>query len=158
MSKERFISYAQTNAATPSCTAGPAGTTASRRKRWRHSTALATEEITPSSPTLELQSWLDQWRNEFDMLYSGSPTDFFAGYCQTQQGAHGPTGEDPRAWPPCRHPWPGQEGAESDGELPTNPNRQSITLSASMTSRWSGGWLPYPSEPPTPSPPAYGSG
>ncbi|MET9500448.1 BREX-2 system adenine-specific DNA-methyltransferase PglX [Streptomyces sp. NPDC006622] len=102
--KERFISYGQTNAATPELY-GWAG--------WDHreqaqalatyftNTALSTEEITPFlAGLLELQPWLSQWHNEFDMLYSGSPADFFAGYRQQKQGEHGLTDDDLRNWQP----------------------------------------------------------
>ncbi|MFC8389797.1 BREX-2 system adenine-specific DNA-methyltransferase PglX [Streptomyces sp. NPDC057238] len=102
--KERFISYGQTNAATPELY-GWAG--------WDHkeqaqalatyftNTALSTEEITPFlAGLLELQPWLSQWHNEFDMLYSGSPADFFAGYRQQKQGEHGLTDDDLRGWLP----------------------------------------------------------
>jgi hypothetical protein len=102
--KERFISYGQANAATPELY-GWAG--------WDHreqaqalatyftNTALSTEEITPFlAGLLELQPWLSQWHNEFDMLYSGSPADFFAGYRQQKQGEHGLTDDDLRNWQP----------------------------------------------------------
>ncbi|PTM99843.1 BREX-2 system adenine-specific DNA-methyltransferase PglX [Streptomyces sp. VMFN-G11Ma] len=102
--KERFISYGQTNSATPELY-GWAG--------WDHkeqaqalatyftNTALSTEEITPFlAGLLELQPWLYQWHNEFDMLYSGSPADFFAGYRQQMQGEHGLTDDDLRNWRP----------------------------------------------------------
>nr|WP_237552297.1 BREX-2 system adenine-specific DNA-methyltransferase PglX [Streptomyces sp. SID5789] len=102
--KERFISYGQTNAAIPELY-GWAG--------WEHkeqaqalatyftNTALSTEEITPFlAGLLELQPWLYQWHNEFDMLYSGSPADFFAGYRQQKQGEHGLTDDDLRGWRP----------------------------------------------------------
>jgi hypothetical protein len=102
--KERFISYGQTNAATPDLY-GWAG--------WDHreqaqalatyftNTALSTEEITPFlAGLLELQPWLYQWHNEFDMLYSGSPADFFAAYRQQKQGEHGLTDDDLRGWRP----------------------------------------------------------
>ncbi|MGW0288906.1 BREX-2 system adenine-specific DNA-methyltransferase PglX [Streptomyces tuirus] len=102
--KERFISYGQTNAATPELY-GWAG--------WDHreqaqalatyftNTALTTEEITPFlAGLLELQPWLYQWHNEFDMLYSGSPADFFAGYRHQLQGEHGLTDDDLRTWRP----------------------------------------------------------
>ncbi|MFI8297701.1 BREX-2 system adenine-specific DNA-methyltransferase PglX [Streptomyces nigra] len=102
--KERFISYGQTNAATPELY-GWAG--------WDHreqaqalatyftNSALSTEEITPFlAGLLELQPWLYQWHNEFDMLYSGSPADFFAGYRQQKQGEHGLTDDDLRGWRP----------------------------------------------------------
>ena len=102
--KVRFISYGQTNAATPELY-GWAG--------WDHreqaqalatyftNTALSTEEITPFlAGLLELQPWLYQWHNEFDMNYSGSPADFFAGYRQQKQGEHGLTDDDLRGWRP----------------------------------------------------------
>ncbi|MFF3561388.1 BREX-2 system adenine-specific DNA-methyltransferase PglX [Streptomyces sp. NPDC002574] len=103
--KERFISYAQANTATPDLY-GWAG--------WDHreqaqalatyftNQSLTTEEITPFlAGLLELQPWLNQWHGEFDMLYSGSPADFFAGYRQTKQGEHGLTDDDLRAWKPA---------------------------------------------------------
>jgi hypothetical protein len=103
--KERFISYAQTNTATPELY-GWAG--------WDHreqAQAVATyftnyplsaEEITPFlAGLLELQPWLYQWHGEFDMAYSGSPADFFAGYRQTKQGEHGLTDDDLRNWRPA---------------------------------------------------------
>ncbi|MFD5635752.1 BREX-2 system adenine-specific DNA-methyltransferase PglX [Streptomyces sp. NPDC127077] len=102
--KERLISYGQTNAATPELY-GWAG--------WDHreqaqalatyftNTTLTAEEITPFlAGLLELQPWLYQWHNEFDMLYSGSPADFFAGYRQQMQGEHGLTDDDLRNWGP----------------------------------------------------------
>jgi len=106
--KERFISYGQINAATPELY-GWAG--------WDHreqaqalatyftNTALSTEEITPFlAGLLELRPWLSQWHNEFDMLYSGSPADFFAGYRQQKQGEHGLTDDDLRNWRPQAAP------------------------------------------------------
>ncbi|MET9308851.1 BREX-2 system adenine-specific DNA-methyltransferase PglX [Streptomyces cellulosae] len=108
VSKERFISYGQTNAATPELY-GWAG--------WDHreqaqalatyftNTALSTEEITPFlAGLLELQPWLYQWHNEFDMFYSGSPADFFASYRQQKQAEHGLTDEDLRGWRPPAAP------------------------------------------------------
>ncbi|MBD9727860.1 BREX-2 system adenine-specific DNA-methyltransferase PglX [Streptomyces caniscabiei] len=102
--KERFISYGQTNAATPELY-GWAG--------WDHreqaqalatyftNAALSTEEITPFlAGLLELQPWLSQWHDDFDMNYSGSPADFFAGYRQQKQGEHGLTDDDLRGWRP----------------------------------------------------------
>ncbi|MEV5270519.1 BREX-2 system adenine-specific DNA-methyltransferase PglX [Streptomyces werraensis] len=102
--KERFISYGQTNAATPELY-GWAG--------WDHkeqaqalatyftNTALTTKEITPFlAGLLELQPWLYQWHNEFDMFYSGSPADFFASYRQQKQAEHGLTDDDLRGWRP----------------------------------------------------------
>lgn len=106
--KERFISYGQTNTATPELY-GWAG--------WDHkeqaqalatyftNTALSTEEITPFlASLLELQPWLYQWHNEFDMFYSGSPADFFASYRQQKQGEHGLTDDDLRGWRPPAAP------------------------------------------------------
>ncbi|GAA2401588.1 BREX-2 system adenine-specific DNA-methyltransferase PglX [Streptomyces glaucosporus] len=103
--KERFISYSQTNAATPELY-GWAG--------WDHreqaqalatyftNNPLSTEEITPFlAGLLELQPWLDQWHDEFDVLYSGSPADFFRSYRQQMQGEHGLTDDDLRAWRPA---------------------------------------------------------
>ncbi|NUV53543.1 BREX-2 system adenine-specific DNA-methyltransferase PglX [Streptomyces coelicolor] len=108
VSKERFISYGQTNAATPELY-GWAG--------WDHreqaqalatyftNTALSTEEITPFlAGLLELQPWLYQWHNEFDMFYSGSPADFFASYRQQKQAEHGLTDDDLRGWRPPAAP------------------------------------------------------
>ncbi|MER5891779.1 BREX-2 system adenine-specific DNA-methyltransferase PglX [Streptomyces sp. NPDC001876] len=63
---------------------------------------LSTEEMTPLlAGLLELQPWLDQWHNEFDPLYGSTPAAFFAGYRATQQGEHGLTDEDLRAWRPA---------------------------------------------------------
>ncbi len=63
---------------------------------------LSAEEMTPLlAGVLELQPWLDQWHNEFDPLYGSSPAAFFAGYRATQQGQHGLTDEDLRAWRPA---------------------------------------------------------
>ncbi|WP_405769160.1 BREX-2 system adenine-specific DNA-methyltransferase PglX [Streptomyces sp. NBC_00080] len=102
--KERFISYGQTNAATPELY-GWAGwdqrEQAQALATYFTNTALSTEEITPFlAGLLELQPWLSQWHNEFDMLYSGSPADFFAGYRQQKQGEHGLTDDDLRGWRP----------------------------------------------------------
>lgn len=103
--KERFISYAQTNTATPDLY-GWAG--------WDHreqaqalatyftNQALSAEEIVPFlAGMLELQPWLTQWHNEFDVMYSGSPADFFLHYRQQKQGEHGLTDDDLRAWRPA---------------------------------------------------------
>ncbi|WP_329589244.1 BREX-2 system adenine-specific DNA-methyltransferase PglX [Streptomyces sp. NBC_01362] len=63
---------------------------------------LSKEEMTPLlAGVLELQPWLDQWHNEFDPLYGSTPAAFFAGYRATQQGEHGLTDEDLRAWRPA---------------------------------------------------------
>ncbi|WP_086810525.1 BREX-2 system adenine-specific DNA-methyltransferase PglX, partial [Streptomyces reticuliscabiei] len=102
--KERFVSYGQTNAATPELY-GWAGwdqrEQAQALATYFTNTALSTEEITPFlAGLLELQPWLSQWHNEFDMNYSGSPADFFAGYRQQKQGEHGLTDDDLRNWQP----------------------------------------------------------
>ncbi len=102
--KERFISYGDANVQTPDLY-GWAG--------WDHreqAQALATyftnhpmttQEITPFlAGLLELQPWLDQWHDEFDILYSGSPAGFFAAYRRQKQGEHGLTDDDLRAWRP----------------------------------------------------------
>ncbi|MEV0294926.1 BREX-2 system adenine-specific DNA-methyltransferase PglX [Nocardia sp. NPDC050710] len=102
--KERFISYGNTNAATPALY-GWAG--------WDHreqAQALATyfteqsleaEELTPLlAGLLELQPWLDQWHNDFDENFSGSPAAFFAGYRRQLQGEHDLSDDDLRAWRP----------------------------------------------------------
>ncbi|MEU2206435.1 BREX-2 system adenine-specific DNA-methyltransferase PglX [Streptomyces hygroscopicus] len=105
--KERFISYATGAISGTPQVFGWAG--------WDHreqAQALATyftnhdglssEEMTPLlAGLLELQPWLDQWHNDFDPLYGSSPAAFFAGYRATQQGEHGLTDEDLRAWRPA---------------------------------------------------------
>ncbi|MEV5509907.1 BREX-2 system adenine-specific DNA-methyltransferase PglX [Streptomyces orinoci] len=103
--KERFISYGQSNAATPDLY-GWAG--------WDHREqayaidayiasheALNTEELTPFlAGLLELQPWLDQWHNEFDATFGASPAAFFRGDRQMVQGEHGLTDDDLRTWRP----------------------------------------------------------
>ncbi|WP_428836933.1 BREX-2 system adenine-specific DNA-methyltransferase PglX [Streptomyces cuspidosporus] len=105
--KERFISYATGAISGTPKLFGWAG--------WDHreqAQALATyftnhdglssEEMTPLlAGLLELQRWLDQWHNDFDPLYGSSPAAFFAGYRATQQGEHGLTDDDLRAWRPA---------------------------------------------------------
>ncbi|MFH9958392.1 BREX-2 system adenine-specific DNA-methyltransferase PglX [Streptomyces roseolus] len=104
--KERFISYGQANVPTPDLY-GWAG--------WDHQEqayalttyiatheALTDEEVTPFlAGLLELQSWLDQWHNEFDPNFGTSPADFFRGDRQMEQGKHGLTDDDLRAWRPA---------------------------------------------------------
>ncbi|MFD5653632.1 BREX-2 system adenine-specific DNA-methyltransferase PglX [Streptomyces sp. NPDC127039] len=104
--KERFISYATGAASGTPDLFGWAG--------WDHreqAQALSTyftnhdelsdEQLTPLfAGLLELQPWLNQWHDEFDALYGGSPAAFFAGYRATQQGEHGLTDDDLRAWRP----------------------------------------------------------
>ncbi|WP_432011661.1 BREX-2 system adenine-specific DNA-methyltransferase PglX [Streptomyces cucumeris] len=103
--KERFISYGQTNAATPTLY-GWAG--------WNHQEqayallvhiasheSMGAEELTPFlAGLLELQPWLDQWHDDFDPMFSGSPAAYFRGERQVEQGKHGLTDDDLRAWRP----------------------------------------------------------
>ncbi|MFD3482111.1 BREX-2 system adenine-specific DNA-methyltransferase PglX [Streptomyces sp. NPDC058665] len=104
--KERFISYATGPVSGTPELFGWAG--------WDHREqaqalatyftvhGLTTEEITPLlAGLLELQPWLDQWHNEFDAMYSGSPAAFFAGHRSVHQGEHGLTDDDLRAWRPA---------------------------------------------------------
>ncbi|MFD7433333.1 BREX-2 system adenine-specific DNA-methyltransferase PglX [Streptomyces sp. NPDC059861] len=105
--KERFISYGRTNAATPTLY-GWAG--------WDHREqaialdtyiatheGLTTEEVTPLlAGLLELQPWLDQWHNEPDPLFAPTPAKFFEGDRQMEQGKHGLTDDDLRAWRPAK--------------------------------------------------------
>ncbi|MFI8092593.1 BREX-2 system adenine-specific DNA-methyltransferase PglX [Streptomyces sp. NPDC086080] len=104
--KERFISYATGPISGVPDLFGWAG--------WDHreqAQALGTyftnhDELSDAQMTpllaglLELQPWLDQWHDEFDALYGGSPAAFFAGYRATKQGEHGLTDDDLRAWRP----------------------------------------------------------
>ncbi|MFJ2889146.1 BREX-2 system adenine-specific DNA-methyltransferase PglX [Streptomyces sp. NPDC087305] len=104
--KERFISYARTNAATPDLY-GWAG--------WDHREqaialdtyiatheGLTTEEVSPLlAGLLELQPWLKQWHNEPDPLFAPTPAKFFEGDRQMEQGKHGLTDDDLRAWRPA---------------------------------------------------------
>ncbi|MEV0255367.1 BREX-2 system adenine-specific DNA-methyltransferase PglX [Streptomyces sp. NPDC050732] len=104
--KERFISYARANVATPDLY-GWAG--------WDHREqaialdtyiatheGLTTEEVTPLlAGMLELQPWLTQWHNEPDPLFSPTPAKFFEGDRQMEQGKHGLTDDDLRAWRPA---------------------------------------------------------
>lgn len=104
--KERFISYATGPISGTPDLFGWAG--------WDHreqAQALSTyftnhdelsdEQMTPLlAGLLELQPWLNQWHDEFDALYGGSPAAFFAGYRVTKQGEHGLTDDDLRAWRP----------------------------------------------------------
>ncbi|MFE3018948.1 BREX-2 system adenine-specific DNA-methyltransferase PglX [Streptomyces sp. NPDC059256] len=103
--KERFISYGQTNSATPELY-GWAG--------WDHqeqayaldvyiaaNEGLTSEELTPFlAGLLELQPWLEQWHDEFDPDFGASPAEFFRGDRQMVQGQHGLTDADLRAWRP----------------------------------------------------------
>ncbi|MEV8366646.1 BREX-2 system adenine-specific DNA-methyltransferase PglX [Streptomyces niveus] len=103
--KERFISYGQSNVATPELY-GWAG--------WDHKEqayaldayiasheALTSEELAPFlAGLLELQPWLEQWHDEFDAAFGSSPAAFFRGDRQMVQGEHGLSDEDLRAWRP----------------------------------------------------------
>ncbi|NDU73744.1 BREX-2 system adenine-specific DNA-methyltransferase PglX [Actinomadura sp. DSM 109109] len=102
--KERFISYPNALGVQPELF-GWAG--------WDHreqALALATyftgqsmtrEEITPFlAGLLELQPWLNQWHDDFDPAYSGSPAAYFDGYRQQVRDEHGLTDDDLRAWRP----------------------------------------------------------
>ncbi|MFJ3901292.1 BREX-2 system adenine-specific DNA-methyltransferase PglX [Streptomyces sp. NPDC090025] len=107
--KERFISYGQTNTPTPDLY-GWAG--------WDHREqayaldayiasheALTSEELTPFlAGLLELQPWLEQWHDEFDVNFGASPAAFFRGDRQMVQGEHGLTDDDLRAWRPAAAP------------------------------------------------------
>ncbi|MCX4735373.1 BREX-2 system adenine-specific DNA-methyltransferase PglX [Streptomyces sp. NBC_01363] len=104
--KERFISYGQTNAATPALY-GWAGWD-HREQAYALTTYIAThesltaEEATPFlAGLLELQPWLDQWHDEFDSSFGSSPAAFFRGDRQMEQGRHGLTDDDLRAWRPA---------------------------------------------------------
>ncbi|GHJ36008.1 BREX-2 system adenine-specific DNA-methyltransferase PglX [Streptomyces sp. TS71-3] len=104
--KERFVSYGQTNAATPNLY-GWAG--------WDHQEqayalfayiasheSMSAEELTPFlTGLLELQPWLDQWHDDFDPTFSGSPAAYFRGERQLEQGKHGLTDDGLRAWRPA---------------------------------------------------------
>ncbi|MET7320708.1 BREX-2 system adenine-specific DNA-methyltransferase PglX [Streptomyces sp. NPDC005549] len=104
--KERFISYATGAISGTPDLFGWAG--------WDHreqAQALSTyftnhdelsdEQMTPLlAGLLEIQPWLNQWHDEFDALYGGSPAAFFAGYRATKQGEHGLTDDDLRDWRP----------------------------------------------------------
>ncbi|WP_063008143.1 BREX-2 system adenine-specific DNA-methyltransferase PglX [Nocardia kruczakiae] len=104
VSKERFISYGSTNAATPDLY-GWAG--------WDHRQQamaiaihlaehnLSTEEITPFlAGLLELQPWLDQWHNDIDPNFGISPAEFLSGDRRERQAEHGLTDDDLRNWRP----------------------------------------------------------
>jgi hypothetical protein len=104
--KERFISYARSNVATPDLY-GWAG--------WDHREqaialdtyiatheGLTTEEVTPLlAGLLELQPWLTQWHNDPDPLFAPTPARFFEGDRQMEQGKHGLTDDDLRSWRPA---------------------------------------------------------
>ncbi|MFD8933905.1 BREX-2 system adenine-specific DNA-methyltransferase PglX [Streptomyces sp. NPDC059578] len=104
--KERFISYGQTNAATPELY-GWGG--------WDHQEqafaldayiasheALTSEELTPFlAGLLELQPWLEQWHDDFDPTFGASPAAYFRGDRQMVQGEHGLADDDLRGWRPA---------------------------------------------------------
>ncbi|MCK8676033.1 BREX-2 system adenine-specific DNA-methyltransferase PglX [Streptomyces lichenis] len=104
--KERFISYGQANTATPQLY-GWAGWD-HREQAYALDTyiatheGLSTEEVTPMlAGMLELQPWLDQWHNEPDAIFTPTPAKFFEGDRQMEQGKHGLTDEQLRAWRPA---------------------------------------------------------
>ncbi|MEV4237118.1 BREX-2 system adenine-specific DNA-methyltransferase PglX [Nocardia sp. NPDC049737] len=104
MPKERFISYGETNVATPQ-RYGWAGWDHRERAQalatYFTTQALDAKHITPPlAGLLELQPWLEQWHNEFDDDYSASPAAFFAGYRRQIQSEHGLTDDELRAWTP----------------------------------------------------------
>ncbi|MGW3563313.1 BREX-2 system adenine-specific DNA-methyltransferase PglX [Streptomyces sp. NPDC000941] len=105
--KERFISYATgTISGTPKLF-GWAGCDHREQAQalatyFTNHDGLSSEEMTPLlAGLLELQPWLDQWHDGFDPLYGSSPAAFFTGYRATQQGEHGLTDDDLRAWRPA---------------------------------------------------------
>ncbi|MFE4331980.1 BREX-2 system adenine-specific DNA-methyltransferase PglX [Streptomyces sp. NPDC056831] len=105
--KERFISYATGAFSGVPDLFGWAGWDHREQAQalttyFTNDDGLSSEEMVPLlAGLLELQPWLSQWHNEFDPLYSGTPAAFFAGYRSAQQGEHGLTDEDLRAWRPA---------------------------------------------------------
>ncbi|WP_443033656.1 BREX-2 system adenine-specific DNA-methyltransferase PglX [Streptomyces sp. CA2R101] len=104
--KERFISYATGAISGTPNLFGWAGWDHREQAQalatyFTNHNGLSSEEMTPLlAGLLELQPWLDQWHDDFDPLYGSSPAAFFAGYRSTQQGEHGLTDDDLRAWRP----------------------------------------------------------
>ncbi|MEE1841911.1 BREX-2 system adenine-specific DNA-methyltransferase PglX [Streptomyces sp. NPDC088190] len=105
--KERFISYATGSISGVPDLFGWAGWDHREQAQalttyFTNDDGLSSEEMVPLlAGLLELQPWLGQWHNEFDPLYSGTPAAFFAGYRSAQQGEHGLTDDDLRAWRPA---------------------------------------------------------
>lgn len=105
VAKERFISYGQTNTATPALY-GWAGWDHKEQAYALDAYIAAHETLTPEELTpflaglLELQPWLDQWHGEFDATYGASPAAYFRSDRQMVQGQHGLTDDDLRAWRP----------------------------------------------------------
>ncbi|MGW2109819.1 BREX-2 system adenine-specific DNA-methyltransferase PglX [Streptomyces sp. NPDC001948] len=105
--KERFISYATGAISGVPDLFGWAGWDHREQAQalttyFTNDDGLSSEEMVPLlAGLLELQPWLSQWHNEFDPLYSGTPAAFFAGYRSAQQGEHGLTDDDLRAWRPA---------------------------------------------------------
>ncbi len=63
---------------------------------------MSAEELTPFlAGLLELQPWLEQWHDDFDPMFGGSPAAYFRGERQLEQGKHGLTDDDLRAWRPA---------------------------------------------------------
>ncbi|MEU5103189.1 BREX-2 system adenine-specific DNA-methyltransferase PglX [Streptomyces sp. NPDC021354] len=105
--KERFISYATGAISGTPKLFGWAGWDHREQAQalttyFTNHDGLSSEEMTPLlAGLLELQPWLDQWHDDFDPLYGSSPAAFFTGYRATQQGEHGLTDDDLRAWRPA---------------------------------------------------------
>ncbi|MFE2496151.1 BREX-2 system adenine-specific DNA-methyltransferase PglX [Streptomyces scopuliridis] len=105
--KERFISYATGAISGTPNLFGWAGWDHKEQAQalasyFTNDDGLSSEEMAPLlAGLLELQPWLTQWHNEFDSAYGGSPAAFFEGYRATQQGEHGLTDDDLRAWRPA---------------------------------------------------------
>ncbi|MET8330043.1 BREX-2 system adenine-specific DNA-methyltransferase PglX, partial [Streptomyces sp. NPDC005181] len=105
--KERFISYATGAISGTPDLFGWAGWDHQEQAQalttyFTNDDGLSSEEMAPLlAGVLELQPWLGQWHNEFDPLYGSTPAAFFAGYRATQQGEHGLTDDDLRAWRPA---------------------------------------------------------
>ncbi|MFB6977429.1 BREX-2 system adenine-specific DNA-methyltransferase PglX [Streptomyces scopuliridis] len=103
--KERFISYGDTNTATPNLY-GWAGwdhkEQAQALATYLASASLTSEQLTPYlAGLLELQPWLRQWHSEVDPMFGLSPADIYEGFRQDQQGANGLTDDALRAWRPA---------------------------------------------------------
>ncbi|MFE2743395.1 BREX-2 system adenine-specific DNA-methyltransferase PglX [Streptomyces scopuliridis] len=105
--KERFISYATGAISGTPNLFGWAGWDHKEQAQalasyFTNDDGLSSEEMAPLlAGLLELQPWLTQWHGEFDSAYGGSPAAFFEGYRATQQGEHGLTDDDLRAWRPA---------------------------------------------------------
>ncbi len=105
--KERFISYATGAISGTPDLFGWAGWDHREQAQalsvyFTNHDGLSSAEMAPLlAGLLELQPWLDQWHDEYDQMYGGSPAKFFAGYRATKQGEHGLTDDDLRDWRPA---------------------------------------------------------